>query len=279
MPKKRLAIPSYDFKVINLTGKELISNPILRSDMIIFTCIRGDLTLQLNGETHIFRAGTNFLLPDGIVLKFIACSEDAEVNLIAFSTEFMNEIYPVLDLKMYKVLERSAPDWYPLEKHVLTHLLVEQFWLLYKQEKHNYRNQFTKNTLINYLYEIYEQTHIYTAQESEKPKEKRSYLINIFYTLLINDGYLHHRNLNYYAEKMHITPRYLHKVCKESVQMTPKQCIDYMVLGNAKKLLLTTDLNSQQIADALHFSDQSTFGQFFKRNVGVSPLEFRQQYK
>jgi len=63
------------------------------------------------------------------------------------------------------------------------------------------------------------------------------------------------------------------------MQMTPKESIDYFVTGTAKRLLLSEDLNNQQIADKLNFPDQSTFGQFFKRNVGMSPSEFRKKYK
>ena len=35
----------------------------------------------------------------------------------------------------------------------------------------------------------------------------------------------------------------------------------------------------QQIAEELSFSDQSSFGKFFKRHSGVSPLKYRQQLK
>ena len=40
-------------------------------------------------------------------------------------------------------------------------------------------------------------------------------------------------------------------------------------------MLLGTDLQIQQIADALHFPSQSVFGKFFKKATGLSPRKYR----
>lgn len=278
LSSKTLGQLAYNFELTQLTAQEVLGKVFMGTDMVILRCLEGSATILLNNEEHTFSSGSNFLLCDVIMLKFISCSEDFSLIRITFSPHLLNEIYPILEIKVYEVIECSAPDWYSQEEGRMSDLVVEQFILLQQQEKHTFRNKLIKNLLVNYIYEIYEKTLPYMEEVKKQPLEKQSYLINEFYGLLSKKG-LQHREIGYYAEKLHITPRYLHKICKQSVQMTPKQCIDYMVLGNAKKLLLTTDMNSQQIADALHFSDQSAFGQFFKRQVGVSPLEFRRQYK
>ncbi|MEG2179117.1 MAG: helix-turn-helix domain-containing protein, partial [Bacteroidales bacterium] len=106
----------------------------------------------------------------------------------------------------------------------------------------------------------------------------RHYIIDSFFALCaVNHS--QYRNIEYYAGKLNISSRYLYKITKELVQSTPKQIIDYYVSGSAKKWLLTTILTNQQIADKLNFPDQATFGQFFKRNVGMSPSEFRNKYR
>lgn len=85
--------------------------------------------------------------------------------------------------------------------------------------------------------------------------------------------------MQFYADELNISTRYLYKITMNVLKMTPKELVDYYVIAAAKKMLLTTILTNQQIADRLNFSDQSAFGQYFKRNVGVSPAEFRHKYK
>lgn len=102
--------------------------------------------------------------------------------------------------------------------------------------------------------------------------------IDNFFSLCATE-HIKHRNIEYYTGKLCISSRYLYKITKEVCKVTPKQIIDYYVSGTAKKKLLTTILTNLQIADELNFPDQATFGQFFKRNVGMSPSKFRNKYK
>ncbi|KAA6314445.1 hypothetical protein EZS27_034938 [termite gut metagenome] len=43
----------------------------------------------------------------------------------------------------------------------------------------------------------------------------------------------------------------------------------------AKALLKSTNMTIQQISDELNFPSQSFFGKYFKRQVGVSPKEYK----
>ncbi|WP_233552114.1 helix-turn-helix domain-containing protein [Parabacteroides sp. AF48-14] len=47
------------------------------------------------------------------------------------------------------------------------------------------------------------------------------------------------------------------------------------LIVEAKILLKAPQATVQQVADVLHFSDQSTFGKFFKKHMGISPMEYR----
>lgn len=79
----------------------------------------------------------------------------------------------------------------------------------------------------------------------------------------------------FYADKLCISPQYLSLILKELTGKSANKWIDDALLIEAKKLLKAPQATVQQVADALHFSDQSTFGKFFKKHIGISPMEYR----
>jgi AraC family transcriptional regulator, transcriptional activator of pobA len=51
--------------------------------------------------------------------------------------------------------------------------------------------------------------------------------------------------------------------------------IDAAVVVETQALLHDPDLSVQQVANELSFPDQSSFGKFFKKQVGISPSDYR----
>lgn len=60
--------------------------------------------------------------------------------------------------------------------------------------------------------------------------------------------------------------------------MTPKAYLSQIRLLEAKKLLITTNQLSREIANAIGFSDELYFIRFFKKHTGLTPKQFR-KYK
>ncbi|MDR1763503.1 MAG: helix-turn-helix domain-containing protein [Dysgonamonadaceae bacterium] len=83
------------------------------------------------------------------------------------------------------------------------------------------------------------------------------------------------RQVGFYAEKLCLTPEYLSQIIKTATGKSANEWIDDYVILEAKALLKSSKLSIQQIADELHFADQSVFGKYFKRMEGVSPKEYR----
>lgn len=51
-----------------------------------------------------------------------------------------------------------------------------------------------------------------------------------------------------------------------------------LLAREAKVCLRNPDLSVQQVAELLGFSDQSAFGKFFKRECGMSPVQYRKEH-
>lgn len=84
--------------------------------------------------------------------------------------------------------------------------------------------------------------------------------------------------VNYLAEKLNISPRYLSDVLKQETGKTALDHIHIYLIKEAKNLLLSSDNNVAQIAYDLGFETPSYFTRLFKKIVGHTPVQYKQQY-
>ncbi|WP_315342711.1 helix-turn-helix domain-containing protein [Hoylesella oralis] len=92
---------------------------------------------------------------------------------------------------------------------------------------------------------------------------------------LITVYYKISRDVSFYAEKLHISTRYLGQIVKLKTGHTPKTVIDHYVIMQLKLLLRTGKDSIKEIAWQYHFNDDSFFCRYFKFRTGVSPQQFR----
>lgn len=270
--------PNYDFEVIELSNNELKDMCIFTSEVAIYKCIKGNAIISINSSIHKFATSNNFILFDAMNLKVVECSEDIQVIVCRFSVQFLNEIYAVLDNKIIDTLWYSTPDMYAQQEAESINLTFDKLCLLHKNTNLMYRHKIAINLLLCYIYEMYELIHPHVESRVVNTGNYVNFILDKF-CLSCHKNHKTERNVAFYAKELGISSRYLSKITKSAFASTPKQVIDYYVSGTAKILLLSTTLTNQQIADQLNFPDQATFGQFFKRNVGMPPTEFRNKYK
>jgi len=82
-----------------------------------------------------------------------------------------------------------------------------------------------------------------------------------------------------YAGMMHLSPYQLNSITKTTIGKTSSAIIDDHIILEAKRHLLATSNQVNQIADDLGFEDVSYFIRFFKRHTGQSPELFRKKFK
>ena len=90
---------------------------------------------------------------------------------------------------------------------------------------------------------------------------------------------LHHfkqeRKVGWYATKLCISPKYLSETVKQVSHRTPNDWIDHYVTLEIRVLLKNSTMSIKEIAEMLHFPNQSFLGKYFKEHVGVSPSKYR----
>ena len=86
-------------------------------------------------------------------------------------------------------------------------------------------------------------------------------------------------SVGFYAERLCISKQYLSLIVKEKLHVTIGTVMASMRIEMAARMLRDPELTIQEIAEAMSFSDQSSFGKFFKKHTGLSPLKYRQNLK
>ena len=125
------------------------------------------------------------------------------------------------------------------------------------------------SAFINDLISIqsFEKTRLSISRQSEE-------LFVSFYTLLTTN-YLDHRNLQFYADSLFITTTYLSRIVKQITGRTVMECINELLAMEATRLLKSTALTVEQIADKLHFATSASLDKFYRRMRGTTPLAVR----
>lgn len=95
----------------------------------------------------------------------------------------------------------------------------------------------------------------------------------------IDKNYTRDISLNEIANRLYISPYYLSHTFKNETGYSP---INYAInrrIGEAKKLLLTTDLPIQEIAGRVGYDSTNYFTMLFKKVTSLSPSKFREASK
>ena len=101
-------------------------------------------------------------------------------------------------------------------------------------------------------------------------------IIKSFIELLVANYRKEHK-VDFYSSRLNISDHYLIHIVKRITGQTVTDFIYEMLYSDARTLLMHSKLSIQEITSLLHFSDQSSFGKFFKRKAGLSPIDFRKQ--
>lgn len=206
-------------------------------------------------------------------LEFSQSSEDAQGKVLEFSYAF----YERLGLRGNVALRQSFGDQIQIgmnERGMEAMMLYVEMIKSLAQAKDN---PFQMDSALNLTRAFFYGAGYYFHQAIEKRQLTRQEDIVVRFSELLAKHCSQHRNIEFYADAMNLSVKYISNVIKKSTGKTAGKLIEEYVMIEAQSLLATTNLTISQVSDRLHFPDSSTFGKYFKRLTGISPKAFRSQ--
>ena len=83
-------------------------------------------------------------------------------------------------------------------------------------------------------------------------------------------------NIDFYAQRLFISPRYMSTLVKQVSGKAAKQWIDDAIIARVKVELRHTNKSAAQIADQMNFPNPSFFCKYFKRMTGMTTQAYRE---
>ncbi|GEP50216.1 hypothetical protein FNO01nite_08880 [Flavobacterium noncentrifugens] len=145
----------------------------------------------------------------------------------------------------------------------------------YESEKQNY------NVLLSYVNVLISLVEaFYKRQFSTDPKAYNRIVTDFQQSLIdyYSKPVSHLPNVQYFADKLGLTANYLGDIIKHFTEKSALENIHDFVIKKAKDLLIENKkLNTTEVAYELGFEYPNYFSKFFKKQVNLTPREYRLQ--
>ena len=247
--------------------------PVRLKCEVFVLCIEGTVEATLNLNKIQVYPHSLVTLPPGSIFQVNSIEGELKIYILGFSSQYIEEnqhSHFLLDT-MYHTL--GKPVCSLNEKGVQ---IAESYFKLMIDLYENLPDKAKKEVAFNLYSDIHKGISLlYQSISNERANLSKSEMICRNFGQLVIQHYQNNRNVSWYAEKLGISHAHLCTIVKQITGHTCVEIIASMVIMDAKSQLKSTNLSIQKISDSLNFANMSFFGKYFKRNVGMSPLEYR----
>ncbi|MCT4613763.1 MAG: helix-turn-helix domain-containing protein [Marinifilaceae bacterium] len=266
----------------------------VKSDMPAFRHEFYSIAIKANGGGK-FKVGDKTSSADGVSVFFNSpfqiLSWDILPNwsgyYIMFSQDFLaqSRIFDtLLDEFPFLKIDKAIPFEIPenkLKNILLIFRQIEDEYYSDNIDKQNFINSYVL-LLLNLVKRLFNQQ-VDNSKAEQQIRNANLKLLTRFQELIKNsfqpngvlEMFSNPHSTSFYAQILNIHPNHLNAVVKSITGLTALNHIHDHIIQLAKGQLSQTTDSMKEIAYSLHFETPSHFSSFFKKKVGVSPKEFR----
>ncbi|OAZ05067.1 AraC family transcriptional regulator [Flavobacterium succinicans] len=199
--------------------------------------------------------------------------EDIEGFVIAFTESFFLQIFQNKNILFeLSYLDNLYENPFLQLKNEDIKALKPIVDLLFHESKNSEQNHDTIQALLLVLLRCIQK--LFSAK-NEQNNHKHQIVIFKQFKNLVELNFNKNLSVSDYASQLNISAHLLNTFIKATSGKTTTEIIKERIILEAQQFLHFSELTVSQIADQLGFDDSSYFARYFKKEVGLSPLDFR----
>lgn len=246
------------------------------ADVGIIVCTSGKFTIRCEDVEYVVNKSETAFLSHDVHFSVTKHSADCSVVIILYRADSIRDILGITIVGM-KFIEMLNPRdcWVMHTGH--EDELTKYSELLALNNSNN--NVFAANErrllLLSLTYRLYNIFHEISKDSDNASSRKLEIYMQLIQ--LIDQYYTCERGVRFYADRLCLSPKYLTSLVKSVSDNSVQELVFKAITKKAISLITTTDKSIKEIADYLNFPNASAFGTFFKKQVGMSPINYRQK--
>lgn len=238
-------------------------------------CTGGECKFRFNGKESVLKKGDAMILPLQNLVEEKTPSNDFQVTCIYISLEIMEIPQGINGTKLHGSTEIFLKPIITLNEEEQT-LILHDFRNIEWRMVH--RDQvFRGKTLYHAVQDlVLDLCGIYFHRGTNEKVSARFVQVMADFIGMLEDGeYVEHRTLDYYADQLNVTTKYLSTVTRAFTGQGANYWVNRFSIVHIRKLLDNSDQTVSEIAASMRFSSPAHLNTFFRKHVGMSPCEYR----
>lgn len=250
---------------------KLTGDTYVLPEMRVMVLTHGFACPTVNLMERHFEAGNAIFLSHNSIVRMGAYADDIRGFGLSMTDDLMALLFPTHQPRM---LSGDVRDFVVSLAPEELQRLDELHGMLYRSTHHG---QQYAQVMLHLAAAFLWQVDYYWSRQADKSRSllsREQRLFNDFVQLVSRYAPQEH-HIDFYAQRLFLSPRYMSTLVKQVSGKAAKQWIDEAIITRIKVALRHTDKSVAQIADEMAFPNPSFFSKYFKRLTGQGPLEYR----
>ncbi len=241
---------------------------------------KGTFALKVNGEVIDYKEQQLFFISNRNTYELTFLSEEVELYICINNRDFnhlANYRFNQFELFRLIALEINNAFDLPESERIFFWGLLDNLHHVYNDSVNlSFKMDMLRHLQITLIYAIVNLLQAKKGDVDYKYNNRKEMISSNFIELLFK-YFKEEKELAFYADKLHISIKYLSICVKVTTKTSPTFIIAQLLMYEARVLLSDKENTISMVADQLNFSDQYTFSKFFKKQMNISPSEFKRR--